>query len=124
MKPITIRVPIWDTYLYILFHDNALKARLKRLSLRRKDIKRAVKGKYDAITFFTKIGESVIVFKKYTPYPETIGTLGHEVFHVAQDILEERGVYLRKHGFNEAHAYLVGYLMEEALRKMGRKHKL
>lgn len=124
MKPITIRVPIWDTYLHILFLDTHLKARLRRLGVRKRLIREALEDEYVAITFLTKAGESVIVFRKPLPHPRMTGTLGHEIFHAAQDLLEDRGVFLKKGQANEPHAYLVGYLMEEALRKMGRKHKL
>lgn len=123
MKPIHLTIPIWDSALTVIFLDKGLKKRLKELRVRRKDIRTARRGKFEAITFFTKDATSVIVFREALPLPRMIGTLSHEIFHAAQDILAERGVFLHKHDGNETHTYLAGYLMEKVVEKMRREKK-
>jgi hypothetical protein len=123
MKPIHLTIPIWDSALTILFCGKGLKKRLKALRVRRRDIRTAHKRRFEAITFFTKDATSVIVFREALPLSRMIGTLSHEIFHAAQDILEERGVYLSRHDGNETHTYLAGYLMEKVLEKMRREKK-
>jgi len=117
MKPFSFYVPIWDTYLYVLPHTRKLKHRLKRLGVKRRQVKFAVKGRYDATTLSADAA-SIIVLQKGLSRRTKTDALAHEIFHVAQDILEERGVHLKKHGTNEAHAYLVGYLTRKALKRM------
>jgi len=117
MKPISIRIPIWDTYLYILPYAKGLKKRLKKLGVKPRQVRFAVKGRYDATTLAAEYA-AVIVVQPHLGRRARVNALSHEVFHVAQDILADRGVYLRKNDTNESHAYLVGYLMGELIKRI------
>lgn len=59
-------------------------------------------------------GVSIIVLKKFDFTPKDLGTLSHEIFHIAFMILDNMGIsYSNKS--DEAYAYLIGYITEQIL---------
>lgn len=42
-----------------------------------------------------------------------MNTVGHELFHLTQEILEDRGEFFKRRDANESYAYLQGYIMGE-----------
>jgi len=62
----------------------------------------------------------IIFLTKWNSSPEWIANLTHECIHVANHILEQRGVK-EKEGCDEALAYLVGYLVESFMIALKKK---
>ncbi len=52
-----------------------------------------------------------IYIKSTKNISEYMDTISHELFHLTQEILEDRGEYFKKKTANESYAYLQGYLM-------------
>lgn len=46
-------------------------------------------------------------------YKDYFNTVGHELFHLTQEILEDRGEYFKRRDSNESYAYLQGYMLGE-----------
>jgi hypothetical protein len=111
----SITIPIWDSRLHILLWPNDLPAALTAVSLT-EGADEIIDEDCEAITQLNDISEPVIVIKKECEGATLTGLLAHEVFHAVQDLLDERGVKLSKKGNNEAHAYLIGWIMEEAVK--------
>lgn len=42
-----------------------------------------------------------------------INTIGHELFHLTQEILEDRGEFFKRRDANESYAYLQGFILGE-----------
>jgi hypothetical protein len=61
----------------------------------------------------------VIFFKDWEMSSSKIGVLAHEIVHVANQTLSDRGVKEKK-GCDEALCYLVGFLMRNALEQFKR----
>lgn len=112
----TIPVPVWDTRVHILLWPPDLRAQLATLGIVGRDADEMTEDCDDAIAWTTPRSEGVIVVKKAATGAALIGTLAHEAFHVVHSMLQERGVKLRDRDGNEAHAYLLGYLMEEMVK--------
>jgi len=111
-----IPIPVWYTKVHILLWPPDLRAQLAALGITGKDADEMIIDDNDAITWTTPRSEGVIVVKREQSGAALIGTLAHEVFHVVHSMLQERAVKLRDNDSNEAHAYLIGYLMEEIVK--------
>lgn len=62
----------------------------------------------------------VIALRKWNGSPVAIGTLAHEAFHCADHILSSRGFKLDDE-HSEAHAYLVGWVVDQCLQVITNK---
>lgn len=113
----SIKIPIWDTYLHILLWPSDLPAALTEVGLT-EGAPEIIKEDCHAITQLNDRSEPVITIKTECHGPALIGLLGHEIFHAAQDVLHARGVNFSQRGNNESHAYLIGWLMEEATKRI------
>lgn len=114
----SIYIPVWDTYCHILIRPKDLRGALKRLKVTQKDIDEVVEETCAAITFDNERGDAVIVIKKAMGRAELIGTIAHEAFHAADTLLADRDVFLRRGDHNESHAYLIGFITEQAVKKL------
>jgi hypothetical protein len=66
----------------------------------------------DAVSILGNV--NIIILTEWKHTPEWISNLAHECVHVANHILEVRGVKEEK-GCDEAQAYLVGFLLSRLL---------
>lgn len=123
-KPITIDIPIWNGTLYILFSNKNLRAQLKKLQFEDDEIEELLQETCEAITQTNRAEKTVIILNQQDDHYELIDTLTHEIFHATDEILALRDVKLRTNDANEAHAYLMGYLMAQAYRRIFKNKRL
>jgi hypothetical protein len=93
------------------------------------NVKKDLKTQYDIDEEFIECRGCV--FNKFTPKYETrlhvlivkydvnkkyyFDTIGHELLHLTQDILEHKNIIFKKKDANETYAYLQGYLLSETI---------
>lgn len=77
------------------------------ISLREGVLGAVIKGIRNDTEHGTKVPYSIIVFNEVP----TVGTIAHEAFHSACDLLENIGIEYRTYGDNEVYAYVIGYIV-------------
>ena len=110
-----VTIPIYDA-LVILAVDKDVKLFLKSLKdnygIEEKEINcKGMVGATYSPTLQTKI--FYIYISADTDKKDYLNTIGHELVHITQDVLEARQVYFKRRDANEAYAYLQGYLFAE-----------
>jgi hypothetical protein len=111
-------IPVWDTHCHIILWPKDMRAALKRAKVSDTDIAEVIEESCRGITFTNVKDEAVIVIKEKMGRAELIGTIAHEAFHATDILLSERDVFLRRGDHNEAHAYLLGWIVEQAAKKL------
>lgn len=56
----------------------------------------------------------IVIANKFKDKKSYWNTVAHELFHLTQEILEQRGIYFVKSAHNEPYTYTNGYLTGEA----------
>lgn len=113
----TIYIPVWDAHVYILEANDPIRKKLAKLGVKKEDIDDVMDGSSEADAICSDNGDGIIVLQEKLPPARKIATLAHEVFHITQCMLGVRGVKLSNETDNEAHAYLIGYIMEKVVEK-------
>jgi len=110
-------IPIYDCLIFIKVTNNMLSVNkylkskygiTEDLSDCRGIVFNKITPKYDTRLF-------VMLIKHDSNKQEYWNTIGHELMHLTQDILESRQIYFKKKDSNEAYAYLQGHIMADSL---------
>ncbi len=124
---VTIPLDVWDSQCHVLLWPDDLAAELDKLDIEEEGKEFLMEQDYEGITTLNDRNEPVIVIRAVVERTELLGLLAHESFHAASMLLEVCGVKLSKKGNNEAHAYLIGYIVREVVKcldKMEQHHTL
>ena len=108
--------------------DERQFARALRKTMHKKTVKRVMKaiGDWNAsvrcgtcarTTFVSGVGFFVLIKAHPDYFRSMVGSLVHELTHVAQILLRDRGVPATQ-DTDEVQAYLMGHLVTEALKRM------
>lgn len=111
-----INIELYNTHIMVYFGQ--LSGLLDKLSkyLRNEDVQKAKElfgdvedGITLARTCLLESGQIVLWMPKPPITPEEKGTLQHEIFHAANNLMEKVGIRLTL-ASDEAYAYLIGYI--------------
>ncbi len=112
----SIFIPIWDCQLHLMLWPQDPRAALIAAHVKEDDIDEWLTDDDLAITELNGHGHPFILITEERKGSTLTGLLAHELFHVVQKMLAHRGVDLSNKTNNEAHAYLLGWLMEEVMK--------
>jgi len=110
-------IPIYDSLIFIKVTNNMLSVNkylkskygiTEDLSDCRGIVFNQISPKYETRLF-------VMLIKFDSNWKEYWNTIGHELMHLTQDILESRQIFFKKKDPNEAYAYLQGHIMSDSL---------
>ena len=118
-------IPIYDCSIFIKVTNNMLSVNkylkskygiTEDLSDCRGIVFNQISPIYDARVF-------VMLIKYEANKQEYWNTIGHELVHLTQDILESKQIYFKKKDPNEAYAYLQGHIMADSLELFEKAYK-
>lgn len=112
----SIFIPIYDTKCHILLWPKDPVAELIKVGLSDSQAREMIADTCQAITWTNDASEGIVLLNKRVEGAVLWGTIAHELFHAVHSMLQERGLKLRDGDANEAHAYLLGWLLEEAFK--------
>lgn len=108
-------IPIYDCLIIIYVVDN-INTVTKSLKLEydiNKEIFECRGCVFNEITPKYQIRLYVMVVKYESLKKDYFNTIGHELLHLVQDILEAKHIIFKKKDANETYAYLQGYILGE-----------
>lgn len=112
-----IQVPVFKEKINLVFAENGPITAARELDLLQPfadkhengNIKRAEDYFKDANAMVFNVDNMLFIVM---PYNVTRGVMAHEIFHLAVNVLEHRGLYF-SHSSEEAYAHLIDWLTEE-----------